>query len=94
MQTFRDTMTSRPDSLAHPVTMALATTDQPPADDRHSRLLGVMLAAGVSAAFWMAVVAVALPTISVFPTAMTLALTGMGIASFVSASLFAIRTAN
>ena len=94
MQTMRDTMPSRPDLMAHSDVMAVAANEPQSADDHYFRLLGVMLAAGVSATFWMAVLAIALPTISVFPTTIALTLTGLGIACFVSASLFAIRTAN
>ena len=94
MQTMHDTMTSRPDLMARADVMAVAANEPQSADDYYFRLLGVMLAAGVSAGFWMVVLAVALPAISVWPTTMALTLTGMGIASFICASLFAIRTAN
>ena len=59
--------------------------------DRYYRVLGVALASGVSALFWCAVLAVALPAMSITPTATGLVLIGLSIASFVSASLCALR---
>ena len=71
--------------------VVVRTSQQSHNPDLYYRVLGVALASGVSALFWCAVLAVALPALGITPTAKGLLLIGLSIASFVSASLFALR---
>ena len=71
--------------------MLVRTSQQSHNPDLYYRVWGVALASSVSALFWCAVLAVALPVLSVTPTASALALTGLTIAAMISATLFALK---
>lgn len=62
----------------------------PETPDAFYRALGMALASGISTGFWIAVLTVTLPAIGIIPTTAALALTGVGIAATICATLAAL----
>lgn len=74
-----------------PVPVAVAPNLSDATTNAIYRNLGVALAAGISAAFWIAALGFALPALNITPSSIGLALTGLSIACVVSAALVALR---
>lgn len=67
--------------------------DQTPSGDPDAfyRRLGLAVTAGISASFWMTVLAMALPAIGIVPSMLAIGLTGAAIAATVCATLVALQ---
>jgi hypothetical protein len=84
----------RSELISKPTAQPAASAQYLATNDGLYRAAGVALASSISAAFWMGVLAIALPATGVTPSPLALALTGMSIASFLAASLLALRANN
>lgn len=59
-------------------------------DGNAGRLAGIAIASTLSAAFWMAILAIAMPSIASAPSQGALAIIGISIAGFVGGTLLAL----
>lgn len=75
-------------------TVIAATADNPDVGTAHDRLLGLVLSAGISAGFWVAVLALGLPYVGITPNTAALVATGASIASVVTTTLIALNCSN